>query len=352
MKKLILISLIIFANLNFAQAKESYTKETYTKEKYTRESYVKVRPVKYAKRAKRAKCVKPAKKVKHIARPYNSSRPLRLKIIDLSTGTTPTKEYKVIDLSRNSEPKHSKRMNVRLVKPEREIVERPRVYRSAESYKVTELDLTGTAEIDVEPDSYNAVLHVKVSGDNGLAELQTVVNKKMRKARDLIMWREDFSVTTKGYDSNRDYYSYTDAFSDKPRWVVSQKIEIDTQNKSELFDVIGELEAEGFELDKLTGYFSEAGKAAYKNKLIEEALDQIENHARSVADSLGKSTVKFTEVTIQSTNLYNLRSVKVDMKSAIRDKSLSLFDSAYSESVLDAPNKTATITLSAKVTLR
>lgn len=210
------------------------------------------------------------------------------------------------------------------------------------SYKNTQLDLSETAKMEIAPDLYNAVLHFETSGYQDVAELQNIVNEKMIKAKNITMTYTELKVDTKDYNSSREY---TGADSSKnPKWKISQTIEIDTKNKADLINVVAKLQGEGFMIDSMNAYISDAKKASYKNKLIDEALSLIKNRAQVVANSIGKKTVKFSQVTINSNGdsqpYYGNSMMKMSASSDAR---------IVSEPVLESSTQEISVTLSAKL---
>lgn len=207
--------------------------------------------------------------------------------------------------------------------------------------KITKLTFSETVKVEVEPDYHNAILHFEVSGEGEFSQMQNQLNEAMQKALAITKEYSGFKIETKDYTVMRNYADDSDK---DLRWTVSQKISIDTRNKTQLLSAVARIQAEGFALDRLTSYLSDERKSEYKNQLTDEALSIVKARAYAVAKTLDKRTVKFSEIRIDADNIaYQFNyDVKVSMmKSA----------SVVATPVLESANKIITLTLTVEALL-
>jgi len=156
----------------------------------------------------------------------------------------------------------------------------------------TDVSFTHSLTNEVAHDSYHAVLKYEVTGEN-LIDLQDLVNKKMTYIKSTIDSSPEVTFVTREYNS----YQYFDS-PKKSRWVVFQKIELDSTVKKDLLKAVAEMQSEAFAVESLYSYLSQGAKELSAKKALSSAIQQSNTKLESIAQSFGKSKSYITNISV------------------------------------------------------
>lgn len=184
----------------------------------------------------------------------------------------------------------------------------------------TKLHLTESAEKEVEQDRFKATLRFEKEGTY-THEIQDEVNRAMQKAVSSAKKVKELKVSTGRYNVNQ-------VWDHKERknvgYKASQQLILDTTDKTELLELAGELQSQGFLMENLTPYLSRQKQASYRTELIQEALARVQDRAQQIAKTMNKSGVHLSEVMVDSQNTVAPRPMfmarGMAMESAMMDK--------------------------------
>lgn len=208
------------------------------------------------------------------------------------------------------------------------------------SLNLTKIQLTESAEKEVEQDRVKAMLLLQKDG-NFAEEIQSDINKQMQKAVAEVKKEPKINLSTGRYSVN-------------PRWDselrknvgfrAEQQLILDASDKESLLKMVGKLQAQGFMVESLQPYLSSQKQASYRTELIQKALEMVKDRAAEIAKTLGKSQVHIAEISVDTP--YVQRPTPVFMA-----KTMAL-ESAAVAPVAEAADQLVRVSVSVSVVLK
>lgn len=168
--------------------------------------------------------------------------------------------------------------------------------KEEENIERTKLHFKEVANVQIVQDRYKAVLRYEVRGEKS-DEVQGQLNQMMEKGTNVAKGKSEVEVSTARYNVRKNWDGKLRKYSG---WTAYQELILDTENKEEISDIVGELQKEGFLVSNFNAYLSKDKKAEYRNQLIKEALSRVKIRADLVASEMGKDSAKITEINIDS----------------------------------------------------
>ena len=147
----------------------------------------------------------------------------------------------------------------------------------------TVLNLSESAEKDVEQDRIKAILRITKEAKE-TTQVQNFINKQMQKAVTSAKSLDDIKVSTGTYRVNK---KYDHRLKKNNGWTGSQEIILDSKNKKSIFKIVQSLQKNGFVMSKMNYYLSRNKAASFRTELIKEALQRVQDRAKSIAEQLG-----------------------------------------------------------------
>lgn len=200
-------------------------------------------------------------------------------------------------------------------------------------YDRVHLSVSATAQL--ENDTMVATVYAQEEGSQA-AELSNTVNKRIRRALDLVKTHAEIKHQTNAYSSSPVY-------SNKKikGWRVSQSLRLESQNMALMSDVLGKLQND-LALQSVQFLISPASRDQQDEKLIDEALAAFEKRAQQVVKKLGRKSYKIVDINISTSGNRGVRPLQM------RAMAMEAVESAPA---ISAGEQTISVTVDGKIEL-
>lgn len=200
-------------------------------------------------------------------------------------------------------------------------------------YDRVQLSVSATAQL--ENDTMVATVYAQEEGSQA-SELSNTVNKRIRRALDLVKTHADIKHQTNAYSSNPVYSN-----NKIKGWRVSQSLRLESQNMALMSDVLGKLQND-LALQSVQFTISPASRDQQDEKLIDEALAAFEKRAQQVVKKLGRKNYKIVDINISSSGNRGVRPLQM------RAMAMEAVDTAP---VISAGEQTVSVTVNGHIEL-
>jgi len=156
-----------------------------------------------------------------------------------------------------------------------------------------QIHLSVSASAQVENDTMVAVVYAEEEGGHA-AELADVVNKRIRRALELIKTHSEIKHQTNAYSSNPVYSN-----NKIKGWRVRQSLQLESQDMTLMSDVLGKLQHD-LALQSMRFTVSPETRNRQDEQLIDKALENFEKRARQITTRLGRKNYKIVNITIMT----------------------------------------------------
>jgi predicted secreted protein len=180
-------------------------------------------------------------------------------------------------------------------------------------YDRIHLSVSATAQL--ENDTMVATVVAQEEGSQA-AQLSSLVNKRIRRALELVKKHPEIKHQTNAYSTNPIYSK------DKIKgWRVSQSLRLESKDMALMSDVLGKLQSD-LALQSMQFTVSPASKNKQDEKLIDQALEAFEKRAQQVVKKLGRNNYKIVDINISTSGTggirpqYQMRAMAMDAESA------------------------------------
>ena len=195
--------------------------------------------------------------------------------------------------------------------------------------------LSVSASAQIENDTMVATVFAQEEGSQA-AELSNVVNKRIRRALDLVKTHPEIKHQTNAYSSNPIYSN-----NKIKGWRVSQSLRLESQDMALMSDVLGKLQND-LALQSMQFTVSSASKHEQDEKLIDEALEAFEKRARQVVKKIGRQGYKLVDINISTSGTRGVRPQQMRVMA---------MDAVESAPVVSAGEQTVSVTVSGSIEL-
>jgi predicted secreted protein len=161
------------------------------------------------------------------------------------------------------------------------------VAQAAPATAGTTVRLSASAGRELPQDRLRAELRLNAEGLSP-AEVQKAINTGMAEALDRVRGTAGLDAETGAYDLYQD--------RDARIWRGGQSVILDGADADVLLGVVGELQSAGFAAQNIGYYLSREAQEAVTDELTQEALRRAEERLGVVADTLGRTEFRITEV--------------------------------------------------------
>lgn len=158
-------------------------------------------------------------------------------------------------------------------------------------YDRIHMSVSATAQL--ENDTMVAILYAQEEGSHA-SELSDSVNKRLRKALDLVKKTPKIKHQTNAYSSNPIYSN-----NKIKAWRVRQSLRLESQEMALMGDVLGKLQND-LALQSMQFTISPKLKSQQDKLLIDEALELFEERANQVVKKLGRKHYKVVNINIST----------------------------------------------------
>lgn len=180
-------------------------------------------------------------------------------------------------------------------------------------YDRVHLSVSATAQL--ENDTMVATVVAQEEGSQA-AQLSSLVNKRVRRALELVKKHPEIKHQTNAYSTNPIYSK------DKIKgWRVSQSLRLESKDMALMSDVLGKLQSD-LALQSMQFTVSPASKNKQDEKLIDQALEAFEKRAQQVVKKLGRNNYKIVDINISTSGTggirpqYQMRAMAMDAESS------------------------------------
>ena len=180
-------------------------------------------------------------------------------------------------------------------------------------YDRIHLSVSATAQL--ENDTMVATVFAQEEGSQA-AQLSSLVNKRIRRALELVKKYPEIKHQTNAYSSNPIYSK------DKIKgWRGSQSLRLESKDMALMSDVLGKLQND-LALRSMQFSVSPESKNQQDEKLIDQALEAFEKRAQQVVKKLGRNNYKIVDINISTSGgggvrpQYQMRAMAMDAESA------------------------------------
>ena len=205
--------------------------------------------------------------------------------------------------------------------------------KEEENIERTKLHFKEVANVQIVQDRYKAVLRYEVRGGKS-DEVKGQINQMMEKGANVAKGKSEVEVSTGRYNIKKNWDGQLRKHSG---WIAFQEMVLDTENKEDISDIVGELQKEGFLVSNFNAYLSEDKKAEYRNQLIKDALSRVKIRADLVASEMGKASAQITEINIGSNHPITPRPVMYHSR---------VSQMSFKEPVVEAAKQNISVTIS------
>jgi len=177
------------------------------------------------------------------------------------------------------------------------------------------IHLSVSASAQLENDTMVATVFAQEEGSQA-AELSSMVNKRIRRALDLVKQHPEIKHQTNAYSSNPIYSN-----NKIKGWRVSQSLRLESKDMALMSDVLGKLQSD-LALQSMQFTVSPDSKNQQDEKLIDTALEAFEKRAQQVVKKLGRKDYKIVDINISTSGArgvqpqYAMRAMAMDTESS------------------------------------
>jgi len=196
--------------------------------------------------------------------------------------------------------------------------------------------LSVSASAQLENDTMVATVYAQEEGSKA-AELSGIVNKRIRRALDLVKTYPEIKHQTNTYSSSPIYSN-----NKIKGWRVSQSLRLESKDMTLMSDVLGKLQSE-LALQSMQFTISADSKNQQDEKLIDKALQAFEKRAQQVVKKLGRKNYKIVDINISTSGARPIRP-QYQMRAMV-------MDAAESAPAISAGEQTVSVTVSGNIEL-
>ena len=158
------------------------------------------------------------------------------------------------------------------------------------------ISLSENATTDVDNDILTAVLFVQRTGKN-TRKLSQEVNEIMTWALNTAKHVQQVKVQTLQYQTNPNYRKGV-----LSGWQVKQSLKVESKDMEAMNQLMGQLQ-KNLAIDNMSYIVSKEKRHKIEATLIQEAIKRFKQRAQLIADSMGKSSFKLVDMSV-NTNEY------------------------------------------------